>query len=345
MTAPPVTVVLPVFNEESDIGECIEALQAQDYPHNLMEVVVVDGESRDATAAVAESSLDKADFRRHVVLSNPRRTTPSNLNLGLEASTGEIICRVDARCRIPPQYVARCVDVLVRRPEVAVVGGAQVAEARAGSTMIERAIVRALKNPYAMGGARYRRRAPSGPGDTVYLGAFRRDQLVRAGGWDERFLTNQDYELNRRMSKEGLVWFDSELQVGYRPRRSLRSLTQQYRRFGRWKLAVWIEGGTTIAPRQIGLVAAPLLCAALAPTLVRRHPRLAAGLLVAGAVLIDGSVREGAPLRERAVGLAANGVVVLSWYSGMLEQLGRYVTGQRLLKDAASGLPELSGEF
>jgi succinoglycan biosynthesis protein ExoA len=332
MTSPLVTVVLPALNEETDIEECIDALKAQDYPHDRIEVVVVDGASTDATAEAAEKLLATADFHRALVLSNPRRTTPSNLNLGLEASTGEIVCRVDARCRIPPHYLRRCVEILSRRPDVAVVGGAQLAEAGRDTTMIERAIARALNNPYAMGWSRYRRRAPSGAGDTVYLGSFRKHQLLKAGGWDERHLTNQDYELNRRMSKVGLVWYEAGLPVRYRPRSALGALAQQYRRFGRWKLAVWMEGGTAIAPRQVALLILPLACTAVAPMLALRNLRLFAGLLVVGAVLIDGSVRESAPITERVVALAANGLIVFSWYSGMLEQLSRYLVGQRLLK-------------
>jgi glycosyltransferase involved in cell wall biosynthesis len=345
MTSPLVTVVVPALNEESDIQECIRALKAQDYPHNRIEVIVVDGESSDATAQVAEGSLATADFHRALVLANSKRTTPSNLNLGLQSSTGEIVCRIDARCRVPPHYLTQCVAILNRRPDVAVVGGAQVAEAGPNSSTMERAIARALNNPYAMGLSRYRRGAGSGPGDTVYLGSFRTDQLLRAGGWDERFLTNQDYELNRRMSRIGLVWFDSELRVRYQPRRSLRALARQYRRFGRWKLAVWLEGGTAIAPRQIALVITPLLCSALAPALLRRSPRLTAGLVVVGAALVDRSARRSAPVGERVAALGANALVICSWYSGILEQLARHVVGQRLLSAGPSRLPSAQREI
>ena len=106
------------------------------------------------------------------------------------------------------------------RPDVVVVGGAQIAVAR-DEDPTARGIARALNNRWGMGMSRYRRGAPSGPSDTVYLGAFRTEQLEAAGGWDEAFDTNQDFELNRRMGELGIVWFEASLEVGYRPRASL----------------------------------------------------------------------------------------------------------------------------
>ena len=40
---------MPVRNEEGFIGRCLEALAAQDYPRERFEVIVLDGESTDAT--------------------------------------------------------------------------------------------------------------------------------------------------------------------------------------------------------------------------------------------------------------------------------------------------------
>ena len=99
---------------------------------------------------------------------NENGATPANLNRGLAEARGEILCRVDARSRIPNDYVRRCVELLTSSPEVAVVGGAQVAEAGSADGPTARSIARALRNPYGTGFARYRRSAPSGPTDTVY---------------------------------------------------------------------------------------------------------------------------------------------------------------------------------
>lgn len=314
-----VSVLVPARDEERDIGACLDAVLAQDLPLDRLEVIVVDGGSSDQTATIAKAALSAAGVEHHIV-SNPIGTTPSNLNAGLAHVSGAVVCRVDARSIVPPHYVRRCADVLGSRPEVAVVGGAQVAVPRDAS---DRAvgIARALNNRWGMGGSRYRRGAADGPSDTVYLGAFRTADLRAAGGWDERFTTNQDYELNRRMGERGVVWFDASLEVGYRPRATFRELGRQYRRFGSWKVQYWRQTGDRPQSRQVALLgAAPAGVAAtvglaLLPPRARTVAVLAAG---AGAIAFEvkGSPRPRGSVGAHAVSLAASAVIGAGWSAG-----------------------------
>lgn len=329
---PLVTVVIPARNEQESIGDALRAVLAQDHPLDRLEVVVVDGGSTDRTVDVARSVLDGAALASWRVVTNSMGSTPSSLNVGLGAAAGELVCRVDARSFIPPDYVRRCVEALAR-PDVAVAGGAQVARAAEGATLVARGIARALRNRYASGMSRYRRSSSAGPGDTVYLGAFRTGELREVGGWDERFLTNQDYELNQRMRRRGLIWADGGLRVTYRPRPTMRALAQQYRRFGRWKAAVWLESEVGIAPRQMVLLVAPLV--AMYGVLAFR-PR-ARTLVIAGAAAlagVDAAGREPGPVGERIVASAAMTVIGASWWAGTAEQAVRHAAGERLLVSA-----------
>lgn len=318
---PSVTVLIPARNEEADIAGCVEHVLAQDHPHDRLEIVMVDGGSTDGTRRVAEGLLAGADVSWTIV-DNPTGTTPSNLNAGLAAATGDILCRIDARSRVPSGYVAACAELLSTRPEVAVTGGAQVAVARTSSP-VEVGIARALNNRYAMGGSRYRSGAGSGPADTVYLGAFRTRELRAAGGWDEAMLSNQDYELNRRMGRRGLVWVQAELGVGYLPRRRISELWSQYVRFGRWKVRYWRHTGDRPQVRQlVPLVGLPLTTIGASAVLLRR-PRastaLGLGLGGVGAlVALDeiGSSSNASPL-VRVVSASALAAVLLGWPVGV----------------------------
>ncbi|HVX17870.1 MAG TPA: glycosyltransferase [Acidimicrobiales bacterium] len=252
---PLVSVVIPARNEVQHLARCLEAVAGQDWPLSRLEVIVVDGESEDGTAELAEQVLATLPFGRTQVVQNPARSTPSNLNMGLAFARGSYICRVDARSLIPPGYVRTCVGVLAAHPDRAVVGGAQVAVPPQPGAVGE-GIARALNNRYTMGMSRYRRGASSGPSDTVYLGFFRTEDLRAIGGWNERFGTNQDFELNRRMSTRGSVWFDDSIPVGYIPRATLGDLYRQYRRFGEWKVRYWRETGDKPQPRQLAALAA-----------------------------------------------------------------------------------------
>ena len=73
----------------------------------------------------------------------------------------------------------------------------------------------------------------------MYLGVFQKSALDAVGGYDERFTRAQDWELNYRLRKNGgVVYFDPELKVIYRPRSSLKKLALQYFEYGRWRRAV-----------------------------------------------------------------------------------------------------------
>lgn len=316
---PLVTVLIPARNEARDIEACIAHVAAQSYPLHRIEVVVIDGASLDGTAEVAEKALAGPAFHHTAVLTNREATTPSNLNVGLRYASGEIVCRVDARTRIEPHYVRTCVQVLASRPEVAVVGGSQVAVARDGSARA-RGIARALNNRYAMGGSPYRRSLQSGPSDTVYLGAFRRADLLEVHGWDERLGTNQDFDLNRRMAQRGTVWFDASLRSGYLPRATLRELWAQYVRFGRAKVAYWRLSGDRPQRRQQVLLAGPVVGALITLLALRRgHARAVALTGALGLMAVDrfGSDQRQVTVPEHLHTAVAMVCVTLAWTVGV----------------------------
>lgn len=340
--APSVTVLIPARNEEADIERCLRAVLAQDHPHDRMEIVLVDGGSTDRTAEIASAVLSEGGFDWKII-DNPTGTTPSNLNAGLAVAAGEILCRVDARSIVPPEYVRLCAEVLSSRPDVVVTGGAQVAVAQDDTTLAI-GIARALNNRYAMGGSRYRSGAASGPADTVYLGAFRTEELRAVTGWDPKMLTNQDYDLNRRLARRGVVLYDHRLRVGYVPRRTLRGLATQYHRFGRWKVRYWRIAREPPRPRQVLLLAVPVagVCvfAGVAPRLAGR-PHLAAaaisGLaLLALGVEASGCVGPDGPIASRVRSVMAMALVSGSWLSGVATEL--------LLSDPGWSGPDRAGD-
>ncbi len=343
-TLPLVTVIVPTRQEAADIEGCLAAIAAQDHPVNRLEVIVVDGCSSDGTADLAHRVLGRFGFASTAVLSNDGATASSNLNRGLRRATGDIVCRVDARTRIEPHYVRTCVEVLTTRPDVAVVGGAQVAIAR-DATARAVGIARALNNRWSMGGSPYRRATVSGPSDTVYLGAFRRVDLLDVGGWDERLVSNQDFDLNRRVSRRGEVWFEASLRSGYVPRASLGELWRQYTRFGSAKVDYWRTTGERPQRRQWLLLAGPLTGVVAAAAVVAASPAplrrvgeiLAGGLVGLLAVEFRGAAepRGGVPAHLRAA--EAMVVVGTGWWGGVARAVA--VTEPR----AAAAVPRADG--
>ena len=273
---PGVSVVIPVRNEAAALRAALRSIVAQRYP-GPMQVIVADGsEDPSSVGKVLE------EFPGVRCVRNPWRNAAGGLKLGVEAAAHPIVARCDARCAFPPGYLRRAVRTLARTG-AANVGGRQVP---VGSTAVERAVAMAMTSLLGSGGARYRRGGPEGNVDTVFLGVFQRNAVLGCGNFDPSLERNQDYELNWRLRRAGgTVWFDPELAVTYRPRRSLSALARQYYDYGRSKRTVLLRAPASTRLRQVLPV---LLTAALTGSGLAAVAGLASGwpeIIMAAAAL------------------------------------------------------------
>src|SRR6202044_2920474 len=109
MDYPPVSVVMPVRNEERHLAESVRHVLAQDYPGPLQVVLAV-GPSADRTEQIARDLATKEP--RITVVANPTGRIPAGLNAALRAARHQIIARVDGHALLPPGYVTIAVDTL-----------------------------------------------------------------------------------------------------------------------------------------------------------------------------------------------------------------------------------------
>jgi hypothetical protein len=251
---PPVSVIMPVLNEERHLAHAVAGVLGQDYPGEL-ELVLAIGPSKDRTQEIADG-LAAADPRVRSV-PNPTGRTPAALNAALAATRHGIVVRVDGHGELAPGYIQTAVRLLEDKG-AANVGGIMRAE---GVTVFEQAVARAMTSKLGVGNARFHTGGEGGPSDTVYLGVFRRDVLDKLGGYDEHFTRAQDWELNHRIrTSGGLIWFDPSLSVTYRPRPNLKALGKQYKEYGRWRRVVMRTHEGTVSLRYL---APPIALAAV----------------------------------------------------------------------------------
>jgi len=230
--SPPVSIILTVLNEEAHLREAISAALNSQYSGEL-EVVVAVGPSSDETWKIAQD-IAKSDPRVKVI-ENPTGKTPAGLNAALKNSKYEIVVRIDGHSEIESDYIEKAVQTLNETGAVNV-GGVMAAE---GITVFEKAVATAMRSPIGVGGAKFHTGGEAGETDTVYLGVFQRSALNAVGGYDENFIRAQDWEMNFRLrANGGLIWFNPDLKVTYRPRNSIRKLAKQYFEYGRWRRMV-----------------------------------------------------------------------------------------------------------
>ncbi len=309
---PGVSVVLPILNEERFLADAITAILAQEYPGEL-EIILALGPSRDRTNEIAKALHEKDS--RIVLVENPTGRTAAGLNAAIAAAKFEIICRIDGHAEISKSYIRDAVEIMGSSSAVNV-GGIMAA---VGKTQFEDAVARAMRSPIGVGGARFHVGGEAGPADTVYLGVFQKSALVAAGGYDERFIRAQDWELNFRLREAGgTIWFDPRLAVIYRPRPNLKALAKQYFEYGRWRRAVTRHHKGTVNYRYLAPPITTLIIGlSLLAGFVFNSIFLIPALTYASAILLS-SLVIGKSWSERITLPAVLATMHISWGLGFL---------------------------
>ena len=316
---PRVSVIVPARNEADYIGACIRSIVTQQVSGEL-EVILADGRSSDETARLAREA-------GAIVVDNPLRITPAGLNAALAAARGDVVVRFDAHAEMPPGYIQASVQALEEEPGAVGVGGWRQIDANGPWG---RAIAAALASRFGIGNPRLWRRPRPGESrvdvDTFNLGSWRAEDLRAEGGWSERFVRNQDFELNYRLRRAGgRIVFDPAIWSTYHPRESLQAIARQYWNYGRFKALMIMGHPRSLAPRQLGPVG--LLAAAvtaIAPSRLAGPARAALGTYCG--VLAIVAARGGGGWRTFPV-LAA---IHASWGAGLLAGLATRLAGRGL---------------
>ncbi len=107
-TLPAVSVVVAAKDEERNLPACLESLVKLDYPHDLLEVVIVNDQSSDTTAEIADRFAGRYDFVRRVdAVDTPGMRGKANaLSQGIDSSKGEFIFLTDADCTVPATWIS-----------------------------------------------------------------------------------------------------------------------------------------------------------------------------------------------------------------------------------------------
>lgn len=228
-----VSVVIPVRNEEKYIDKCIRSILSQDYPQNTLELIFVDGASEDNTVKIIKNYIKNNSHIR--VLDNPKKFVQYALNVGIKAATGEYIVRMDAHSEYEKNYVSKCVEYL-EKTDASDVGGPMIAR---GNSRLQRVIAASYHSKFALGGGKNHDKEYEGYADTVYLGAFKRQDILSIGLYDERLIRNEDDDLSFRMIKNRMkIYITPEIKSVYYPRSTYKALFKQYFEYGLWKVAV-----------------------------------------------------------------------------------------------------------
>jgi cellulose synthase/poly-beta-1,6-N-acetylglucosamine synthase-like glycosyltransferase len=243
---PPVSIVVPAYNEAVGIERTVRSLEASDYPD--FEIVVVDDGSDDGTAEIVE----RLALPRVRLLRQGNGGKASALNTGIAATKAPVVVMVDGDTLFEPATLRRLVQPLVDERVGAVSGNTKVGNRRS-------MLGRWQHIEYVIGFNLDRRMyevlqcTPTVPGA---IGAFRRDVLQDVGGVSDDTLA-EDTDLTLAIGRTGrrVVYADDARAWTEAP----SSLSALWRQRYRWSYgtmqAVWKHRGALISrdPRQQGI--------------------------------------------------------------------------------------------
>ena len=223
-----ISIVIPAYNEERFIEDCLNSVYQQDYPKELLEVIVVDGNSHDRTAEIIREK-----FPQVKLLHNPRKIVPVSMNIGIKAAQGTYIIRLDVHCVYPNDYFSRLVAFMEAHPEADNVGGV-CKTLPANDTARAEAIAIALSSKFGMGNSEFRIGAKEiKEVDTVPFGCYRREVFDKIGDYDEELTRNQDNELNSRLKQHGgRIFLLPDLIIDYYARPTVRKCGRMFYQYG-----------------------------------------------------------------------------------------------------------------
>lgn len=236
MTKPAfISVVVPIRNEEKFIAMTLNGLLGQDYPPDAFEVLVVDGDSTDASRKVVD---DYVQDHEHVqLLHNPRVWSSAARNIGIENAQGEIVIIVDGHCQFVDDQYLQNVARAFQRTDIDCLGRAQPLDVT-GGTPLQRAIAiaRSSRLGHHPDSFIYSDQEQTVPAHSVAV-AYRKSVFERIGNFDESFDACEDVELNHRIDLLGLkCLLTPSIQLKYHPRSSLGGLFRQMNRYGRGRV-------------------------------------------------------------------------------------------------------------
>jgi glycosyltransferase involved in cell wall biosynthesis len=220
-----VSLIIPAYNAQATIAECLDACANQSRPPD--EVVVVDDGSTDGTKAVVS---------RYPVtcLHQDQRGPAAARNLGAKSATGDILVFTDSDCVPEPAWIGRLIDAFSDGRTVAAGGSYGI---RNASSLLARVVHEEI----AVRHARL-------PREVDFLGSFnvayRRGAFLAAGGFDESFAraSGEDNDLAYRLRDAGgVLRFVPEARVAHYHPAALWPYLRTQMRHGYWRMRLYAK--------------------------------------------------------------------------------------------------------
>ena len=189
VVSPEISVIMSVYNQEEYVEEAINSILQQDFLN--FEFIIVDDASTDQTRNKLKQFKDP---RIKIFRNSQNRGLTKSLNKALKLASADIVARMDGDDVSLPYRLSTQFNFLKAHPEIALVGSSYyiidkknkiISTVKVPTSPDEISVVLSEQNCFGHG--------------TVM---FRKESILKVGGYDENYSYAQDYDLWLRLEKE-----------------------------------------------------------------------------------------------------------------------------------------------
>lgn len=209
-----ISVIIPAFNEEKSLHNILDSLVAQKTNYNF-EVILVDNNSHDKTAAVAQSYKSKLDLK---IIFEKKQGRGCARYTGFESSTNTYLFSTDADTIVPENWIQTYSDYLIKQKKEAVTSVCFFKHKRFS--------VRVLLNLALPIIIRLHKLAFGHYWLSGFSFAITKDAYIRSGGFNKDYNTNEDVDLGFKVARVAKIHFVPEIVVECSARRFDKGLIQ-----------------------------------------------------------------------------------------------------------------------
>lgn len=242
-----VSLCVIAYNEEKFLPNLLEDLAKQTYPHELIEIVLVDGNSSDQTKQVMMDFRDsEKSFKEIKILDNPKRIQAAGWNVAISHATEDVIIRIDAHTHIPAEFTEK--NMRLQESGEYVTGGVRPCVIENPNAW-KNTLLEVENSLFGSSIAGSRHSSEKKYVKSMFHAAYRREVFEKAGLFNESLLRTEDNEMHYRVRNAGYkLCFDPDIVSYQYARSSLKKMIKQ--KFGN---GYWIGLTTGVCPGCISI--------------------------------------------------------------------------------------------
>ena len=228
-----VSVVVGLLNEEKFLPRLIEDFKKQTYNHNEIELIFIDGMSKDDSWKILEDFKNSNhDFYDVVLLKNPKVILSAGMNVGIKAARGECILKVDCHSHITDNFIENNVKIIEEGEDVCGGPRPNIIE---NADNFSKTLLLVEENMFGSGIADYRKKTTKKYVSSVFQGMYKKLIFDKIGLLDEKVGRVEDNELHYRIRKNGYkIRYSNDILSYQYTRPTLKRMLKQKYSNGYW---------------------------------------------------------------------------------------------------------------